>query len=171
MLTSNATLGTHTLVNAGQDNSFVAKLNAAGVWEWAIAVGGVHVDLIHALALDGSGNVYVYGEYTSPSLAFGSTVLPDPAGDNGLFVAKLDPTGAWQWAVPISGPNMVRSGGLAVDATDNVYVAGLFDSPSLTIGSTTLTNAGGSANSDVFVAKLSSLGAWQWAVSGGSSSA
>jgi hypothetical protein len=43
---------------------------------------------------------------------------------------------------------------IAVDASGNLYVAGLFRSPTLTFGSYTLTNAGAGTTSDMFLAKL-----------------
>ncbi len=55
---------------------------------------------------------------------------------------------------------------IAVDEQSNVYVTGMFSQTTL-FGNTTLTNRG---NYDVFITKLSSTGAWLWAVSAGGDS-
>lgn len=71
---------------------------------------------------------------------------------------------AWQWA---TGPSNATSSNIgsavnatAVDATGNVVVTGYFKG-TLTLGNFVLTSAGGR---DIFVARLSSAGAWLQAV-------
>jgi len=87
----------------------------------------------------------------------------------------LIPTG-WaaaqvQWANRIasntSWPDGIPNFGLAVDASDNCYVAGFFDDTN-NFGGITLTNqsAGGS---DVYVAKYNSAGTLQWVQRAGGS--
>ncbi|RAK64100.1 hypothetical protein [Hymenobacter edaphi] len=139
---------------------FVAKLNGSGQWLWAQAAGGTGDDYCHGLAVDAAGNLSITGEYGSPQLAFGSTTLPN-AGSNyatELYVAKLNTGGQWLWATKGSSSGRDESYGIALDASGNTYVTGFSQSPSLTLGSTTLTGAGYMA----FVAKLDATGNWLW---------
>ncbi len=161
-----ATFGAITLTSAGYD-LFVAKRSPAGVWQWATGAGGSSYDTSTGVAVDGSGNVVVTGYFRSPTITFGTTTLTNAnAGEYDLFVAKLTPTGAWQWATGAGGSGWDSGSGVAVDGSGNVVVTGYFDSPTITFGVTTLTNAG---SFDLFVAKLTPTGAWQWATSAGGS--
>ena len=76
-----------------------------------------------------------------------------------------------QWAVKAgssySGGYSSGGGGIAVDSSGNAFVTGHFVLNATTFGNTTLMTSGGS---DVYIAKLSSSGEWQWAVRAGGSS-
>ncbi|MFN0030555.1 MAG: T9SS type A sorting domain-containing protein [Flavobacteriales bacterium] len=75
-------------------------------------------------------------------------------------------TQAFDWAVGTSPASSAFVYDVEVDADDNVYAVGHFNS-SVTIGSFTLSGGG----DDVFLAKIDSTDNVVWAVSGGSSSA
>ena len=70
-----------------------------------------------------------------------------------------------QWAVKVAS-SFGHLGGFAVDSSGNAFVTGQF-SGNATLGNTTLIDSG---SSDVYIAKLSSNGEWQWAVRAGGSS-
>jgi len=74
---------------------------------------------------------------------------------------------SWIWAQSATGPSSYSEGrSVATDPTGNVYVAGYFDSPTLSFGTNTLTNARGD---DAFLAKYSSSGSLLWVKSAGGS--
>jgi hypothetical protein len=138
-------------------------------WHWAhtLCIGNAA-----ATALDAAGNVYVTGRF-SGTATFGATTLTSAGGDD-IFIAKLTSGGAYEWAVQAGGAQDETGLGLVVDAVSGeVVVSGSFDSPSVTFGATQLLNSGGGGfgNSDAFVAKLSTVGAWQWATRLGGSAA
>ncbi|MBC7448315.1 MAG: hypothetical protein H7330_09675 [Hymenobacteraceae bacterium] len=160
-----STFGLTTLLNAGVTDAFVAKLTPAGAWQWAIRVGGSGRDAGLGLAVDGSGSVVVSGYFASPTIPFGATTLTG-VGSADIFVAKLTPMGAWLWATGAGGSDFEGGQGVAVDGSGSVIVTGGFKSPTISFGATTLTSAG---NEDMFVAKLTPAGAWQWATSAGGS--
>lgn len=143
-----------TTLKAQSVAHFVAKLDTNGTWLWAKLGGGVPT-------LDGKDNIYLAGAFRG-SLALGSTTLTAAsAGD--LYVAKINAGGVWQWALSTSGAGPKQLGGVAVDPTGNVYITGSYEA-SATFGTSVLTSQGAS---DMFVAKVSSLGQWSWALSGG----
>lgn len=160
-------LGTTRLVSTGDYDVYVAKLNAAGEYQWAAQATGNAEDTSNGIALDGAGNVYIVGAATSADISFGPYKLTNPGYGAALYVAKLSPVGAWQRATLAGSPNYDFSytvgTALAVDATGAVYVTGGLTSR-VQFGATTLTSGGYGA----FVAKLSPAGTWQWATLAGS---
>jgi len=114
------------------------------------------------VVVDAAGNSYVSG-YFSGTVRFGATTFAASSSSPNLYVAKLNAAGLYQWLVQLpAATNALNS--LALDASGNVYVAGTFVTATLTLGSTTLRNAGGS---DLFVAKLDPTGQWLAATRGG----
>ncbi len=77
-----------------------------------------------------------------------------------LITAGISQAQNYQWAKQLGGTqNNEAAGSVATDASGNAFVTGWF-SGSVTLGSTTLTSHGGD---DIYVAKLDSNGAVQWA--------
>jgi len=95
--------------------------------------------------------VYVTGQFSSSSITFGSTILPN-AGLGDIFLVKYDINGNVLWAKSAGGGYYDAARSVSTNAAGNVYLTGDFDSDFLTFGSTTLTNAG---SHDIFIAKLS----------------
>ena len=143
------TIGLTTLNSTGSSDAFVAKYDTSGTVQWALSIGGTSADYVYGIATDSGGNVYVTGYYAG-SVTIGSTTL-NSAGSNDAFVAKYDTSGTVQWALGIGGTSFDRGFGIATDSGGNVYVVGEYRG-SITIGSTTLTNAGAG---DTFVVKYS----------------
>jgi hypothetical protein len=80
---------------------------------------GLHA-LITAMAVDGSGNLYVAGSSDSTSFPVTTGVVDPNPGPS--FISKLDPTGTSSiFSTYIQG---IGIDALAVDAQGNVYVAG-----------------------------------------------
>jgi hypothetical protein len=132
---------------------------------WAVKAGGSSDEGGNGIAVDSNGNAYVTGHFEGTA-TFGSTSLTS-SGANDIFIAKLSSIGEWQWAVKAGGPGDSDSAyGIAVDPNGNAYATGYFEGTA-TFGSTSLTSSGGN---DIFIAKLSSSGEWQWAVKAGDSS-
>lgn len=155
---------------------FVARLDANGTWQWAMNAGETLPPT--AIRLDGSGNIYLAGTFAGGPATLGTTVLPNPPTINlpattntsDGYLAKLSPTGAWQWVTHVGadGYNSVDFRDLAVDAAGNCYLAGYIIGQ-MSFGPTTLNApVGPSFLNRGFVAKLSPSGNWLWAVPAGS---
>ncbi|GAB2951174.1 hypothetical protein GCM10027048_15350 [Hymenobacter coalescens] len=174
-----ADFGPTTLTNAytrqgGLSDIFVAQLDAtSGLWTNAWRAGGLENDDAYALAADAAGNLYLTGNYTGTSSAFGPVTLSSATRSDKPFVAKFHPVRGWRWAVAGDIGTSTRGGGngsaLAVDGQGNATIAGGFNAPSLRLGAATLYATGPADNdgylpSDAFVAQLDSAGVWRWAV-------
>ncbi|MBC7449181.1 MAG: hypothetical protein H7330_14105, partial [Hymenobacteraceae bacterium] len=164
---SSITLGSTTLTAAGPSDAFVAKLSATGVWQWATSAGGPDADGSTRLTVGTTDDIYVTG-FHGAQARFGATTLTG-AGQEDVFVAKLSIAGVWQWAISVGGTDDDAGLDVAVDAAGNTYVTGSYASTTLSFGSATLINSGPTAvyRGEIFVAKLSAAGVWQWAVSAG----
>src|SRR5262249_15619409 len=88
-------------------------------------------------------------------------------GANDYFLTKYDANGNVLWAKTSGGSANDYAYGIATDAGNNVFVAGFFDTPTLTIGSSTLTRVGGL---DILLAVYDKNGTALWAKSAGGSS-
>jgi hypothetical protein len=144
------------------------KYSSTGNLIWAHALIGGDDDFGTDIALDNSGNVYITGYFgTQTSLDFdpGPGNAP-PTVAHGLFVAKYNNNGVYQWVKTIGHNNvLVRSNAIAVDGSGNCYIAGtLWTTQTSQVnfnpsGSANLSTANGS----VFYAKYSSTGTYIWA--------
>src|ERR1035437_8078323 len=141
--------GSTTLTNFGNTNAFIAKYGANGTVLWAKSTGGTGDEFGLSVSADAGGNVFVTGWFDSPTLIFGSTTLTN-AGVYNAFIAKYDSIGNALWAKSVGGTGRDVCYSVSADVGGNVFVTGNFNSPTITFGSTTVTNAG---NYNVFIAK------------------
>lgn len=151
---------------------FVLKLTSAGNYGWASTFYGqgsgstAGFSAAQSVALDGAGNVIVGGYYgNSVDFDPGNRTTTLPA-DGKAFLVKLNNKGSLAWAKALvrgEAGSFAYIYSLAADATGNIYATGNFygtvDFDPGT-GTHSRTSSGGS---DVFVMKLNSAGAFQWA--------
>ena len=128
-------------------------------WLWAKSAGGPNDEMGVSIATDASGNAFVAGYFKSPSLTLGSFTLTR-TGNCNVFLAKYDAGGNVIWATSPPGTDYDIPFAVAMEASGNVVVAGLFSSQVITFGSISLTNAG---IEDAFVAKYDAAGNVMWA--------
>lgn len=150
------TFGNAVLTSQGPFDAFIACLDMAGNFLWAVKVGGSGVDYINCIVAD-AGGVYTCGDFEG-SAAFGATTLTSQgAGD--AFIARLDGVGDFLWATRAGGATYDRARGIATGPDGSLYVVGGFDGTA-TYGNSMLTSQG---NLDVFIAKMDQAGTFQWA--------
>jgi hypothetical protein len=124
-------------------------------------IGGVNEDGGKAIAVDGSGNVYITGRAFSDASTFPVTVGPDLTPNTGTdaYVAKVDASGTnLVYCGYLGSASPWGDGGIAVDASGNAYVTGFTSSNQSTLPvkiGPDLTHNGGI---DAFVAKVNSAG-------------
>ena len=108
-----------------------------------------------------TGDFIATGDFTG-SATFGSTTLSSN-GSNDLIVAKINKVGDWEWAVQAGGTGIDRGWDLEATSDGGAIIVGDFTG-NVTFGSTTLSSSG---SQDIFVAKISPEGTWQWATRAG----
>jgi hypothetical protein len=112
----------------GDDDAFVARLNAAGTaLEYATFLGGGGGDWGKDIAVDGAGRAYVAGDTTSADFPATPGAF-DPSHNGGYwdaFVARLNAAGtALEYAAFLGGGSVDSSPAIAVDGAGRAYVAG-----------------------------------------------
>lgn len=96
------------------------------------------------------------------------TAAGGPSATDG-FVAKYDTAANFQWINQVSGDGLADElGGLVLDNSENVYVAGWGNSASFMFNpadppSSTISAPGGGGNMDIVMAKYNSFGTFLWA--------
>jgi hypothetical protein len=149
---------------------FIVKYDASGTVLWAKGEGGSDYDTGNSVATDANGNVYATGYFASPTLVVGASTFVN-AGSNDMFMVKYNSTGMLLWAKVIGGSGNDAGISLTTNEAQDVYITGNFGSPTLVVGSTTLTNANALSNtSDIFIVKYDSTGTDIWAKSAGGNS-
>ena len=157
--------GGGSLVSAGSLDAFLVKYSSAGAHVWSKRIGGTTSDQGTGVAVDGSGNVFVVGNFTG-TVDFGAGPVTS-AGSQDIFVIKYSSTGAYIWSKQFGGTGLDNLRGVAVDGNGDVFVTGDFLN-TISFGGPTLTCAGGSIEADVFLAKLSGVnGSHLWSKSFG----
>ncbi|MDO9001804.1 MAG: T9SS type A sorting domain-containing protein [Bacteroidota bacterium] len=159
-------LDTYSLTNLGGSDIFVAKYDALGNTLWAERVGGIYNDKGYSVAADLNGNVILTGTFFSPSVTL-STFTITNNGDFDFFVAKYNGSGNVVWAKGEGSSSDDTGYGVVTDLIGDIYVTGHFHSPSITLGTYTLSNAG---IGDLYVLKYDANGNAIWAQSAGGTS-
>jgi uncharacterized protein (TIGR03437 family) len=120
-----------------------ARLSAQGSYlSYSTYLGGDGEDIIHAVATDSAGNVYLAGETTSSNFPVTAGAFQTKRGNSpgtifgfegqflpAAFVAKLSPAGQILWATYLGGSGADAALGIAVDAKGSPYVLGYSYSP------------------------------------------
>lgn len=152
------------LTYGGEDDAFIAKVNADGTGLiYAGYIGGSNFDYGSSVAVDNTGSAYVTGYTGSNEFSFPVTAGPDltfNGGDQDAFVAKVNPDGtALVYAGYIGGSGAFDRGqGIAVDRSGNAYVAGRTNSTHETFPVTVGPDLTFNGLIDAFVAKVNSEG-------------
>jgi uncharacterized delta-60 repeat protein len=131
-------LGITASTGAGNNDFLLAKYNSSGTIQWQRVLGGAGSDQGRSVAIDSTGNVYVFGVTNSTG-----------AGGNDLLLAKYNSSGTIQWQRVLGGAGGDEGRSVAIDSTGNVYVLGL-------------TSSAGAGSFDFLLAKYNSSGTIQW---------
>ena len=114
----------------GFGEAFVSKLDQTGsTLQYSVLLGGSEWDEGRDVAVDSSGNAYVFGNTNSPDFHVGT---PAPNTFNGIysessdtFIAKLGPQGTTMpFFTYLGGVSVEEAGGIAADNSGHVYVTG-----------------------------------------------
>ncbi len=164
--------GNYTYANAdsGYDDIFLVKMAPNGTVLRLNHYGNYGAEEVQSMAIDANNNIYITGLFNSQTLAFGNITLTLGANSmTDMFIAKMDTNANFLWAFNAGGGNMNAGMGVCIDNSGNAYVTGYFRGPSITFGSTVLTNTVNGAT-DVFVVKYKYNGIVLWAKSAGGGS-
>lgn len=123
---------------SGSADGFVAKLNLASATPlvYSTYLGGTGNEVVNAIAVDATGRAYVTGATTSvdfPTRPPVNGLTGAYGGNKDAFVTSIDGTGATlAYSALLPGSGDEEGNGIALDATNNAYIAGDTDSPDFT---------------------------------------
>lgn len=151
------------LTSTGRFDAFLAKYSPNGNLLWVKKMGGISSDAAFGVAADYKGNAYVIGDFQGFA-ALGNNVLTS-RGNKDVFVAKYNSNGDIVWSNRAGSSQEDLGLGIATDNEEGCYITGSFKS-SADFGNVELFTP--SVSSEIFIAKIDSLGAWEWAEQAGS---
>jgi hypothetical protein len=144
---SAASLGAATLL---------AATNAHATWPQAL--GSLGKDNVVVVKTAPSGDLYVAGNFNGSMDIGGTTLISQGLQD--VFVARLSASGGVIWARSAGGASVDVVRDIALDATNNIYLVGDYFA-NASFGGNSIGS--GAQNYDGYIAKINTLGAWQWA--------
>lgn len=160
---STFSMGSQSLTAAGNRDAFLARLDENGNVLWAKRGGGTGIDYGSFALVDGTGNCFLVGKFTtSANFTGGSTTLTANGTRFDLFVTKYSANGEFVWAKSCGGSQYDDVYCAAADANGNVYIGGIFELQAA-YGPFTLTVQGNTASWDGFAAKFNAGGTVVWA--------
>jgi uncharacterized delta-60 repeat protein len=117
---------------------FWAASGAGGISYWLSTLGGSGSERARSVAIDSDGKSYSFGETNSAG-----------SGSTDFLIAERDTEGAVQWQRLLGGASIEQGHSVAIDSSDNVYLAGD-------------TYSQGAGSNDVSLSKYNSAGTIQW---------
>lgn len=151
------------------DDIYVAKYSGTdGSLVWVQQFGSTGFDTGRGLTIDSSGNIIMVADYTSPSIAFGSTTLVSTSGGQIIAVVKMSSLGVPLWAAQLGDSGNSSPNSIALNSSGDIYICGNVSGSVNYGGGVKVSSTGG----DLFLTKRSGAnGSWLWdKVIGGTSS-
>lgn len=167
-------LSSSTTDNVGDD--FIHKMDASGNFTWVGQLKGKNFHYIHSVVSDGSGGIYYCGGFWGtvdfdPSVK-GKYNLTAGGGWMNSFIGKLTANGNFVWAKQIySAESQNYSHSLALDPSEDLYVAGDFGGTCDFDPGSGVFNMTAAGGGDAHILKLNSSGGFLWAKQIGDGSA
>src|SRR6185436_2672271 len=102
---------------------YILKLDASGNFIWAKQIGGSSFVIGRSIALDATGNVFATGYfYGTPDFDPGiGTFNLTSAGNEDIFIEKLDASGNFIWAKQMSGSLHEYGYSITLDVSQNIF--------------------------------------------------
>jgi len=141
-------------------DAYVAKYDSSGGVQYATFIGGHFEDAATAIALDSGGQAWVTGITYSTDFPVGSNGFQQKhaGGFGDAFVVSLNGSGGIAYGTYLGGGGWDQGQAIALDSSDNVYVAGATNSGATNTLPLPLINAlqlqYGGGTYDAFVAKI-----------------
>jgi hypothetical protein len=118
---------------------FIEKYDSSGTVSWLVKLAAASSSVCQGVAVDASGDSYVVGYAELPAQRF--------AGLSEAFIAKITPSGAFQWMQTLLPDVATSPTSVAVDSLGNSYMVG---------------GSGAGLPISPFLAKYDSSGTFEW---------
>ena len=130
-------------------------------WTWAKNISLYFNSKTTMTAVDNQGNVYLAGDFNTPSVTISGTTLTNMSetGFSDAYILKFTFDGNLIWSKQISTTKNESITSITTDSTGNIYIIGGFGTTT-TLGTSLLTGTLGG----LYLAKLNSNGDFVWAI-------
>ena len=159
-------LGNIELRGQGNKDIFVAKYDSDGNLLWAKSAGGKFTEGPTGIAVDGNGNCYITGTFSSDTLSLGNSFLKNykvSVWTYDIFIAKYDSEGEIIWVKSAGSTGSEATGGIVADKNQNIYITGSFSDSIIHFDSLILKNKSSIKNANAnFIVKYSTGGKIIW---------
>jgi len=143
----------------------LASYTPAGGHRWTRCLGKSSDVNTGAIAVDGSGNVFVGYALAGTIDLGGGPIIAN--GDKDILLASFTAGNVHRWSKGFGGAGTDRPAGLAVDASGDIYVTGEFFSATINLGGGALANKG---SYDLYLASYTNSGQHRWSYAYGDAS-
>ena len=190
MMDSSLQIGTFTVYNSVYPNSqyFVAKYDPEGDVIWVTNGGGRYgTDTAPAVTFnsayaakmlglgsittDVNGNIYVTTCFNLPKVTVGTDTLTNKNASgttDDILLVKYDTSGNLVWVKSTGGAGTDIPFGLTVTPAGDIYIAGMFNSDTITFGPSIITDTStGLQQWNAFIARYNAAGNPVWGNSSG----
>lgn len=167
------TAGVSTIsVAASGYTQYAVKLNASGVFQWAVQFAAQDSGSPDTIEADSAGNVYIGGTFagTQDFNPQGGVFSLTGLGGLDVYLLKLNSSGTFQWALRWGNGEQTNPGfsenlaGIGLDTSGNPVIAGRFTSAidADPTGNTSTLNPVSSGD-NAFIISVDPSGAFRWA--------
>lgn len=161
--------GTTFLVGPSPYGAFVMKLNSSGGFSWAKSFSSSGGSDVLQIEIDSANALYISGIYAGTLDANPSAGTNEITSSSGLdiFVIKLNAGGNYIWARSFGANEYQMPTAMAVDASNNIIIAGDFAGSGDFDPTTDVFNITATSYIEMFAVKMTTAGAFSWAQSFG----
>lgn len=149
-------LGSFSTFGINNEDGFITKYSEQGQFRWALQMRGTNTDRINGIHVTTDNEVYIVGEFRDTLYCGNDTLYSNGRLD--FFVAKLDSSGVFQWALSAGDSEDDSAYDIDVLSDGNLVLTG-YHEQMLNWGS---GSSRGLAGRDVFVATISPQGVPGW---------
>lgn len=156
-----ATFGAHDVTVSGSGDALLVKFGPTGQRLWSTYYGGTNWESGHAVATDGSNNVYLAGEtWSTNAIATLGAHQTSLQGEIDAFLVKFNANGIRTWGTYFGGSGPDYAYALTIDGAGSPIIGGsTFSTGIATMGAADVLYEG---TGDGFIAKFNANGARQW---------
>ena len=160
------TIGIALQQSSSATDIFLAQYDASGTFVRVTTMAGSGTDLASNLEIDNNGDLYISGLFSGllDFVAGSTTDNLFTTENSAAFMAKFSATGSYIWSKKIESSGGVVINDLELDNNNNLYATGSFGANTdFNPNSNTTNTLTLSGNTDAFLAKYNTNGAYLWA--------
>lgn len=162
---TSSTSGKSLLISKGKNDIFVARLDSIDTYFWIKSMGGSSDDVANSIISNIYDDAITTGYFSDKAnFATGSSsYVLTSFGSTDAFISKLDGKGNYSFASQLGGSSEDIGKSVKIDNNNNILSTGWFNGTADFNPSKGTAYLYSNGNSDIYISKLNSAGAYSWA--------